>query len=394
MGITDSTYKKLKNAVKNAQEKSNGKEQEISDVFSAVEKLVSHKIVQGILNDKIKNTANKTVKRIAEWPVKLGGVAAQWNLMTGLAGAIDRLLEDNPAPAIEEEPVEEIAEEVAAVEPAEEIVEEVVEEEAAVAEPEDAIALEEEPAVEEVAEEPVAEDPAVEEAPAVEAAAVVEEAPVAVDGEDDEEEEESYEGIDLSSLNFIDVMEQPEVYAEMQEREAKGEVRLINRYRRSFRSRMIQSQGEVQQYYSALKNALLSYKGVKDRTSWDCETFNKGRAKVAKINAKTKTLYLYLALNPEDLQDTKYFFEDVSAKKKYASVPVLMKIKGERKFKHALELIAKLCGEQMELPAVKDFQEENYVVDYQTTEALVQEGYIKQLTAEIPADVTAEISLF
>jgi len=113
-----------------------------------------------------------------------------------------------------------------------------------------------------------------------------------------------------------------------------------------------------------------------------------------KINAKTKTLYLYLALNPEELQGTKYFFDDVSSKKKYAAVPVLMKIKGERKFKHALELIEKLCGEQMALPAVKDFQEQNYVEEYRTTDALVQEGYIKQLTAEIPAEVTGEISLF
>ncbi len=364
MGLTDSTYKRIKSAVKEAQAKTAGKEQELSEVVSATEKLVAHKVVQGFINEKLKNSGG--VGKILGIPAKLGGMAVQWNLMENLAGAIDRLLEENPS-SLSEEVSEEVlpVEEIAAEEPAEEI------------------------AAEEPVEEPVAEEPA------AEAIAVVEEAPVAVDGDDeDEDEDDSLEGLDLASLNFIDVMEQPEVYAEMKEREAKGEVRLVNRFRRSFRSRMIQSQGEVQQYYSALKNALLSYKGVKDRTSWDCESFNKGRAKVAKINAKTKTLYLYLALNPEDLKDTKYFFEDVSSKKKYAAVPVLMKIKGERKFKHALELIAKLCGEQMELPAVKDFAEENYVVDYQTTEALVQEGYIKQLTAEIPADITGEISLF
>ncbi|MBE6634051.1 MAG: hypothetical protein E7620_06900 [Ruminococcaceae bacterium] len=363
-----------------AQKKTEGKDREISDVFTAAEKLVAHTVVTGLLSKKIKESTNKTVKRLIGLPVKLGGMAMQWNLMTDLAGAIDRLLEENPSPAAE------VAEEVA--EEPMEATEEVLEE----APVEDAIELTEEPeeAVAEAEEAPVEES-------ALEAVAIVEEAPVAADGDEDEDEqedEESYEGIDLSQLQFIDVMEQPEVYAEMKEREAKGEVRLISRFRRSFRSRMIQSQGDVQEYYSAIKNALLSYKGVKDRTSWDYESFNKGRAKVAKINAKTKTLYLYLALNPEELQGTKYFFDDVSSKKKYAAVPVLMKIKGERKFKHALELIEKLCGEQMALPAVKDFQEQNYVEEYRTTDALVQEGYIKQLTAEIPAEVTGEISLF
>ena len=391
MGLTDSTFKKVKGAVQEAQKKADGKETELSEVFTAVEKLVAHSVVNGFLSEKIKNSTSKTVKHLIGMPVKLGGMAMQWNLMTGLAGAIDRLLEDNAAPAVEaeeEQPV--VAEEPVAEEPAEELVEDAIElvEEEPVAE---------EPAAEEPVEAPV-EEPVEESAEeAVEAIAEVEEAPVVADGDedgDDEAEEESLEGIDLSQLQFIDVMEQPEEYAQMLEREAKGEVRLISRFRRSFRSRMIQSQGDVQEYYSAIKNALLSYKGVKDRTSWDYESFNKGRVKVAKINAKTKTLYLYLALNPEDLKDTKYFFEDVSSKKKYAAVPVLMKIKGERKFKHALELIAKLCGEQMELPAVKDFAETNYVEEYRNTEALVQEGYIKQLTAEIPADVSAEISLF
>ena len=147
---------------------------------------------------------------------------------------------------------------------------------------------------------------------------------------------------------------------------------------------MIQSRDNVQEYYSILKNALLSYKGVKDRLSWDYDSFNKGRVKVAKITAKTRTVYLYLAIDPATLVDTKYFFDDMSDKKKYAEVPVLMKIKGERKLKHALELIEKVCGEQLQLPPVKDFAAQDYTEAYRDTATLVQEGLIKQYTAAIP----------
>ncbi len=375
MGITDSTFKKLNSTVKSAQQFTEGKEKELSEVCTAAERLVVHTAVERILTEKGKQVSNPIAKGLLGLPCKLGGLALRWNLMESLAGAIDRLLEANPAPAVEleEEPaVEEVIEEA------------VVEETAEEAEP-----IVEEAPVEAVAEEAA---PEVVAEPAVPAVAIVNEENDADD--DDDEDEENYEGIDMSSLEFIDVMEEPERYAEMLEQESRGEVRLVNRYRRSFRSRLIQSQGNVQEYYSILKNALLSYKGVKERGSWDLESFNKGRAKVAKINAKTKTLYLYLAIDPAELQDTKYFFEDMSAKKKYAAVPVLMKIKGERKLKHALELIEKVCGEQLALQPVKDFEAVDYTVPYEDTKSLVQQGYIKQLTATVPVEVTTPIAFF
>ncbi|MDR9825035.1 hypothetical protein RCJ22_05360, partial [Vibrio sp. FNV 38] len=60
-----------------------------------------------------------------------------------------------------------------------------------------------------------------------------------------------------------------------------GETILI-RYRRSFQSRLIQAEEKLQSYYTAIKNALLSYKGVKSRTSWKQESFNRGRVQCAK----------------------------------------------------------------------------------------------------------------
>ena len=249
--------------------------------------------------------------------------------------------------------------------------------EVTVEEPEEEVVEE---VVEEVAEEPVEE-------PAVETFAVAAEENEESDDDDDndnDDDDDSFAGIDTAGLKFIDVVAEPEAYNEMLEQERQGRLQIVYRYRRSFTSRMVQSQGSVQDYYSAIKNLLLSYKGIKGRVSWNYEAFNRGRVHVAKVNAKTKTLYLYLALNPEELADTKYTFVDMSAKKKYASVPVLMKIKGERKFKHALELIEKLCGETLELKQLENLEEVDYRMDYKTTEELVAEGVVKKLAAGVP----------
>ena len=227
--------------------------------------------------------------------------------------------------------------------------------------------------VEEVVEEAVAEEPAVE--------AV---APVVQEVETDDEDDDESFGFSTAGLNFFDAMENPEEYAALQEQEREGLIRIVTRYRRSFASRLVQSQGDVQEYYSVIKNKLLSYKGVKGRISWGNESFNKGRTYIAKLSAKSKTLYLYLALDPTTLEEGTYNFEDMSAKKKYENVPVLVKIKGPRKLKYALELIEKICDENLSLPAVKDFEEENYALPYQSTEELVKLGLVKKMVAGMP----------
>ena len=238
----------------------------------------------------------------------------------------------------------------------------------------DAIALVEE---EVVVEEPVVEEPVAEE--------VVEEpaAPVAQETEE-EDEDESFGGFGSMPLDYIDAMVEAERYAEMLEQESRGEVQLVTRYRRSYLSRLAQSQGNIQDYYNVIKNLLLSYKGVKSRMSWNFESFNVGRNPIAKFNAKTRTLYIYIALSPEELADTKYNFTDMSEKKKYAAVPVLIKVKGERKYKHALELLTKLCEEKLQLPKKKNFEEVDYRMPFKTTEELVKDGTVKMMVAAIP----------
>ena len=321
-----------------------------------------------------------------------------------------------------EEIAEELAEEVAPeAEPEAEVAPEVVEEAADEAmeqvseEIAEEIASEENTVAEEVAEQ-AAEEIAEEVAPEAEAEVVAEETEVEAavasaqeealedsdeaddedDDNDDDDAEDGFNGFNLSGLDFIDINEDPEGYAALLEKEKNGEVQLAYRYRRSYQSRLAQSQGRVQDYYSVIKNALLSYKGVKGRISWNYEAFNQGRNHLAKMNAKTKTLYLYLALDPAELADTKYGIEDVSSKKKYASVPVLLKIKGDRKFKYALELIDKMCAEKMTLPKRANAEDVDYRIAFKTTEELVEAGMVKKLVAGVPMNedvaANAEVS--
>ncbi len=282
-------------------------------------------------------------------------MAENFNESADATDAIALVEDEEVAPEIAEEVVEEVVEET---------VEEVVEE-----------------ATPEVVEEVVVEEPVAEEVVVAEPAPEAEEA--------EEEEEESFGGFGSMPLDYIDAMVDAERYAEMLEQERRGEVQLVTRYRRSYLSRLAQSQGNIQDYYNVIKNLLLSYKGVKSRTSWGFESFNVGRTPLAKFNAKTRTLYVYIALSPEELADTKYNFADMSAKKKYAAVPVLLKVKGDRKFKHALELITKLCEEKLQLPKKKNFTEQDYRMPFKTTEELVQDGIVKMMVAAIPVAAPA-----
>ena len=216
------------------------------------------------------------------------------------------------------------------------------------------------------------------------------------DSEDDENAEDSGAEEAPAMLGgqrivYIDAKANPEAYAELLEREKRGEVTLVYRYRKSFLAKMALAEETVKGYYSELKNALLAYKGVKCRTSWGYEAFNKGRTKLARMDVKTKSLYLYLAIDPQSLVDTKYNFKDMSAKKKYAATPVLMKIRGERKFKHALELIEKICGEELQLKRLEN-EPTDYRLPLMSQDEMVEAGYVKMMVGAIPVAPETEKS--
>ena len=161
-------------------------------------------------------------------------------------------------------------------------------------------------------------------------------------------------------------------------------LQINGRYRRSYLSRYIQAGDFLQANYTAIKNELLSYKRINSRVSWKCETFWRGRANIARINVKGKSLYLYLALPFADYEATPYVN---SAESKYSDTSLLIKIKSTRSLKRALALIAEMM---QKLKAVRVEREpEDYSMPYQTTEELVSRGLVKTIT---PAESAQENS--
>ena len=158
--------------------------------------------------------------------------------------------------------------------------------------------------------------------------------------------------------------------------DAKGNYFNI-RYNKSFLAKLIQSSDETKAYYCELKNEVMSYDKIKSRISWSCDSINAGRALVIKFNVRGKTLCVYFALNADDYADSKYKVEKVESAK-YESVPCMYRIKNDRRLGYAKELIAAAC-EKLGLTK-GNVSTEDYRFPYETTEALVAKGLVKELT--------------
>ena len=148
----------------------------------------------------------------------------------------------------------------------------------------------------------------------------------------------------------------------------------VTRYRRSFKSRLIQDE-KMQDFYTDLKNAFAELTGVKSRLSRHCENFRYHAARIAKLNVGGKTLTLYLALDPAQYEDTKYRYEDVSDRSTYTETPMKVRITSKRMVKYARELLADLAAKFS--ITVTGAIPMDYHMKYQTDEALIQKGLIK-----------------
>ena len=214
---------------------------------------------------------------------------------------------------LEEEPVEEVVEEeVVEEEPVEEVVEEIVEEPA-------------QEVVEEVVEE-AAEDTAEDE-----------------EVEEDEEEEEAEEEVDEYEDGEEEVEAAPQevhkeeniVVQDFQVLDENGEVRKI---KRKFLTKMMFAPYETKEYYNEIKNYLGLYR-AKGRQSARCESF-RYKGLVAKVALGGKSVKVFLAIDPSFIDENpKYHLKDVSEKKQYVEVPVMMKVRSDRGLKYFKELV-------------------------------------------------------
>ena len=151
--------------------------------------------------------------------------------------------------------------------------------------------------------------------------------------------------------------------------------------KRSFAANIIQSDpATVKTYYSELKNYILSFKGLKANKAWRYESYKKGRNQLFRIRVKGKGLCLYCALDPKDVDESRYFHDVITAKD-YADVPTMVRIKTTRGLKRAKELVDAVMKKFDIQPNPKaktvDYLE---VYPFRKTVELVEAGYIKILS--------------
>ena len=159
------------------------------------------------------------------------------------------------------------------------------------------------------------------------------------------------------------------------------------RYIKSFNAKLSQSEDVVKDYYTELKNYVLSYKDTHSRVSWHYDAVNIGRDYVLKFAIRGKTLCVYYALDASQV-DEKYKVEDAKGKK-FEDVPCLYRIKNDRRLGYAKELIdmlmRKLKVKQGEVPS------EDYHIKKESTKALLEKGLIKEVKTKVSASKVEEL---
>lgn len=192
---------------------------------------------------------------------------------------------------------------------------------------------------------------------------VAEQAPIEAQSEEADEEEIEDEEIEIGEEEAedeesleSDFDESSVIAPEIEELDEEGKVKKI---KRKFNTRMMFAPYETKEYYNEVKNYLTQYR-AKGRYSSRCETF-RYKGLLAKVALAGKSLKVYLALDPEFVaQSPKYHFKNVSDKKQYAEVPVMIKVKSDRGLKHFKELVDIMMADRG-VTVKKNFEATNYI---------------------------------
>ena len=164
--------------------------------------------------------------------------------------------------------------------------------------------------------------------------------------------------------------------------DASGNIFKIQ-YISSFTAKLIQSSDEIKRQYSELRKEVLSYSGTKSKTTWHFDTISYGRTVILRFGIRGKTLCVYYALNYEDFENSKYKLENVTSKK-HSSAPCLYRIKNDRRFDYAKELIEILAKKYDLIKEEKEI--EDIMPPYEDRDTLVSKGLIKKLEVKLTSN--------
>ncbi len=108
--------------------------------------------------------------------------------------------------------------------------------------------------------------------------------------------------------------------------------------------------------YIDISELLHRVHGVRIIESKKARTYKSGNTSLAKFAVKGKTLNAYISLAPQEYQNTKYIFTDVSNVKKYANYPMRVKVSSDRQQRWVKELLIEKINKEkltlLEMPKV------------------------------------------
>ena len=203
---------------------------------------------------------------------------------------------------------------------------------------------------------------------------------------DDEADDTTEEEVNSTDDDTDEAAEEKKVFS------AQGGNRIYVTYDYSFQSKLSQSSEDVQSRYAVISDTLLSY-GLKLRESWKKERYYFKGTTYANIVFRGKTLCVCLAIKPESLEGTKYFFDNVGNVKKYESVPVMVRVRSGRGCKYTVELI-KMMLEAVGITQKRPVSDSFALRKPEDKESLIEKGLIKVMMTDgegnpVPADFEA-----
>lgn len=116
----------------------------------------------------------------------------------------------------------------------------------------------------------------------------------------------------------------------------------------------------VKRYYSDFRNYLTRYPELVIHSNKSGDVYLLKKKVVLRVTVFSRALKVYLALNPKGI-DPKYHTVNMSDKKKYGEIPVMIRVGSERSYKYLIELVEELAKRHK----IKDLGDQTNI-DYTT----------------------------
>ncbi len=154
----------------------------------------------------------------------------------------------------------------------------------------------------------------------------------------------------------------------------------VMHYNRSFRARYIQSKDDLKDWYSDIKNLILSYADMKANTSWKWESFRMRRRTLVKLMIRGKALCVYMAQEALDVENVKVRLEDASGMASMKETPILARVKNDKTLQRVLAILNVMLR-RFGLSR-SEREDVDYYIPYSGTLALIKKGLVKRVVRD------------